>query len=174
MHVESAPVSGEMPIDAVDENDVPIGVVRREEVFRQRANFRVAHGLVFNSRGELLVQQLARSRPRHSGYWGSSVAAYVFAGESYRAAARRRLTQELDIHGVPIRYVGKTSMEDEGCHKFIGVFAAVHDGPFRFDPDHIETLEFLPLHVIHELHAAGSRPFTPTFLRVVSFYESTM
>src|SRR5438445_5929908 len=126
-------VSEEMVIDAVDQSDAPIGVIRRNEVFRQRANFRVAHDLVFNLRGELLVQQLASTRTRHPGYWGSSVAAYIFAGESYRGAAERRLAEELGIRDVPLNYFGTTSMEDEGSHKFIAVFSATHDGPFSFD-----------------------------------------
>lgn len=167
-------VTEEMTIDVVDQKDVPIGVIERDEVFKQRANFRVAHNLIFNSRGELLIQQLASSRIRHPGYWGSSVAAYIFAGESYESAAERRLGQELDLHGVRLNFVGKTSMKDEGCHKFIGVFMANHNGPFSFDPHHIASLEFLALPVVHELHAAGSRQFTPTFLQVLSFYESRM
>jgi isopentenyldiphosphate isomerase len=167
-------VSENMTIDVVDDNDIPIGVIERNEVFRQRANFRVAHNLVFNSRGELLIQRLATSRIRHPGYWGSSVAAYIFAGELYEDAAERRLSLELGVHGVPLNYVGKTSMEDEGCQKFIGVFAGNHNGPFSFDQDHISSLEFLARSVIHELHAAGSRLFTPTFLQVLSFYESRM
>lgn len=167
-------VGEEMLIDAVNQSDAPIGVIRRNEVFRKRVNFRVAHDLIFNSRGELLVQQLARTRLRHPGFWGSSVAAYVFAGESYQAAAERRLVEELGVRGVALNYVGKTSMEDEGCHKFIGVFSAIHNGPFTFARDHIETLEFLSMSQIHELRANGSREFTPTFLHVLRFYESRM
>jgi len=169
-----AGVSDEMLIDVVDQSDTPVGVIRRDEVFRQRANFRVSHDLVFNSRGDLLVQQLASNRARHPCYWGSSVAAYILAGESYQAAAERRLAEELGIQGALLKHVGKTSMVDEGCHKFISVFATIHDGPFDFDRDHIETLEFLPRRVIHELQASGSRSFTPTFLTVLSFYESRM
>ena len=167
-------VREQMLVDAVDQNDAPIGVIRRNEVFSQHANFRVAHDLIFNARGELLVQQLANTRTRHPGYWGSSVAAYLFAGESYQAAAERRLAEELGIHHVRPTYIGKIAMEDEGSHKFIGVFAAIHDGPFTFDKKHIERLEFLPRQVIHELQAAEARTFTPTFLRVLSFYENRM
>jgi isopentenyldiphosphate isomerase len=167
-------VSENMEIDAVDQSDVPIGRIPRSQVFRQRASFRVVHDLIFNSRGDLLVQQLASTRSRHPGYWGSSVAAYLFAGETYQAAAGRRLAEELGIHDVRLNYVGKTSMDDDGSHKFIAVFSATHEGPFSFDRSHIERLEFLPRQVIHELQAAGSREFTPTFLRVLGFYESRM
>ncbi len=167
-------VSEEMVIDVVDGNDDPIGVIPRSEVFERRASFRVAHDLIFNSSGELLVQQLASTRTRHPGYWGSSVAAYLFAGEPYREAAERRLIEELGIRNVRLNYLGKTSMVDESSRKFIAVFTAIYDGPFSLDRGHIERVEFLPLLVIHELHATGARIFTPTFLTVLSFYESKM
>ena len=163
-----------MVIDRVDQTDKPIGVIRRDEVFIKRASFRVAHDLVFNSHGELLIQQLASTRTRHPGYWGSSVAAYLFAGESYQAAAERRLAEELGVYNIPLRHIGKTSMVDDGSEKFIGVFAVTSDGPFRLDKSHIERVEFLPRSMIHELQASGDRAFTPTFLRVLSFYESKM
>jgi isopentenyl-diphosphate Delta-isomerase len=108
----------------------------------------------------------------HPSYWGSSVAAYIFAGESYREAAERRLREELGIRRVALEFVGKTSMVDQASRKFIAVFTGRYDGPFIFDRRHIATLEFLSLHAIHALHTTGSRKFTPTFLKVLSFYES--
>lgn len=65
-------------------------------------------------------------------------------------------------------------MVDEGSQKFIGVFAGTSDGPFHFDKNHIEKIEFLPRHVIHELQVSDARTCTPTFLRVLGFYESRM
>jgi len=163
-----------MLVDAVDPNDMPVGVVRRSQVFRQKASFRVVHILIFDSKGDLLLQQLSPSRPRHPGYWGSSVAAYVFAGESYEAAAQRRLREELRIREATLGRIGKTSMIDEGCLKFIAVFKTTQGGPFLFDRTHIESLEFVPIEEVHRLSASGARTFTPTFLRVLSFYESRM
>jgi isopentenyl-diphosphate delta-isomerase len=163
-----------MVIDVVDHADRPIGIIQRGMVFQEHASFRVAHTLVFNSHGELLIQQVASTRNRHPGYWGSSVAAYVFAGESYESAANRRLFEELGVRTVPLRYLGKTSMSDEGCFKFIAVFAGTSDGPFTFDHTHIEGLEFVSLSRLHELIETGSRRFTPTFLEVIRFYESKM
>lgn len=167
-------VSQEMLVDAVNGSDVPVGVIARAELFQKHANFRVAHDLIFNSSSELLIQKLARTRLRHPGYWGSSVAAYLFAGESYRHAAERRLAEELGIHNLNLEFIGKTSMEDDGCQKFIGVFTALYDGPFTADRQQIEELEFLPLRRISALRDSGARLFTPTFLKVLEFYESRM
>jgi hypothetical protein len=63
-------------------------------------------------------------------------------------------------------------MDDEGCQKFIGVFTANHDGPFDFDRNHLDAVEFLPINEIHRIQADGSRRFTPTFLRVLEFWET--
>ena len=51
-----AAVGEEMVIDRVDRDDQPIGLIRRNEVFNRQASFRVVHDLIFNSRGELLIQ----------------------------------------------------------------------------------------------------------------------
>jgi isopentenyl-diphosphate delta-isomerase len=167
-------VSQEMLVDAVNGNDVPVSVIARAELFQRHANFRVAHDLIFNSSGELLIQKLARTRLRHPGYWGSSVAAYLFAGESYRDAAERRLAQELGVQNVNLEFIGKISMIDDGCQKFIGIFVGLYDGPFTADREQIEELEFMPLQQIHALSDSGTRLFTPTFLKVLEFYESKM
>jgi isopentenyl-diphosphate delta-isomerase len=167
---ESMPtVNEDMLVDAVDHSDSPIGAVRRGEVFRLRVNFRVAHDLLFNSRGEMLIQQLAATRPRHPGYWGSSVAAYLFAGESYAHAAERRLREELGVQGVELVDRGRFSMLDQGCEKFIAVFTTTYDGPLNVDEHHINRVEFVSPAVIHEMIASGTRYFTPTFLRVIDF-----
>lgn len=165
-------VTEDMIIDQVDGSDRPIGVLRRAEVFRRHANFRVFHGLVFNSQGQLLIQQLAATRTRHPSCWGSSVAGYLFSGESYEAAARRRLPEELGITPVGLDYVGKTAMADDGCFKFIAVFKTVSDGPFNFDRGHISAVEFVAPSDIRRLQAEGSYRFTPTFLQVLAFYQN--
>jgi isopentenyldiphosphate isomerase len=164
-------VADNMMVQTVDDRDVPIGVGRRSELFRKRQNFRTVHELIFDSHGRLLIQQLSSNRARHAEYWGSSVAGYIFLGESYLAAAYRRLSEELGVRDVPLRYVGNTTMSDEGCQKFIAVFSAVYDGPFKYDSEHVKTIEFAPISLIRDQKASGSRKFTPTFIQVLNFFE---
>lgn len=165
-------VSENMILDQVNQADVPIGHVRREDVFAEHAGFRVAHVLVFNSQGELLLQRLALTRNRNPGAWGSSVACYLFASESYEAAARRRFSEELGVSAPQMNFLGKTQMMDDGSLKFISVFTAQSDGPFHIDHSHIDTVEFEPIARIQRMIDDGSRRFTPTFLRVFLYYQS--
>jgi hypothetical protein len=62
-------------------------------------------------------------------------------------------------------------MIDEGCFKFIGVFAGTYDGPFAFDHAEIASLEFVSISQLHEQIEKRLRKFTPTFLEVLKFYE---
>ena len=66
-------------------------------------------------------------RERHPERWGSSVAAYLYAGESYQEAAQRRLWEELGLEG-PLRRIGKTRMADERSLKFVELYTLL-DGP---------------------------------------------
>jgi isopentenyldiphosphate isomerase len=165
-------VSEDMVIDTVDDRDVPTGTIKRGEVLQSHANFRVVHIFLFNLHDDLLIQQLSTSRERHPGEWGSSVAGYLFAGESYAAAAQRRVLQELGIRQTGLRYYGKTSMSDAGCKKFISLFVGASEGPFRFDREIIAQLDFLPISAINTLRQRGERTFTPTFRHLLEFYQA--
>lgn len=148
-------------IDRVDEYDRPIGVVERGSVFEQRANFRVVHIFVFDTTGRLLLQRLGRKRERNPLRWGSSVAGYLHAGESYKAAARRRLREELDLEA-PLDPVGKTMMIDRGCRKFIMLYRTTVSAsePRIAEKEHIEEIRFWELREIEEWLARNSEAFT--------------
>jgi isopentenyldiphosphate isomerase len=167
-------VSRNMILDRVDQADAPVGVIRRRDVFSAHAGFRVAHILIFSSWGDLLLQKLSSRRDRNPGAWGSSVASYLFANESYEQAAYRRLDQELGVTGLALSFVGKTRMDDDGSLKFISVFSAVYDGPFELNRSQIARIEFQSVAAIRQRIVDGSRRFTPTFLHVFRFYLSTV
>jgi len=153
-----------MMIDVVDDQDRPIGQIHRSEVFDQNASFRVAHVWIFNRSGALLVQRLAAERDRHPLQWGSSVASYVPAGQSYKDAAKDRLAAELGIEDLSLSQLAKAVMVDNGCRKFISVFAATYDGPLRIDQSHISEVRFVDIHDL--ISMATSRSFTPTFVHI--------
>ena len=160
-----------MIIDRVDRRDHRVGTIRRAQVFQEKANFRVAHVFVFDSNGRLLLQQLGRNRERHSLYWGSSVAAYLFSEETYRQAALRRLKEEIGLVNLSMTSLGKTSMVDAGCKKFITLYVSKSDGPFFVDQHHIETVRFFGLDVIDSMMNRGRVKFTPTFRHLFEFFR---
>jgi 16S rRNA (adenine1518-N6/adenine1519-N6)-dimethyltransferase len=157
-------------LDVVDEQNKPIGVVRRRDLFRLRANFRTVHVLIFNSRGEVLLQRLAWTKDREPGRWGSSAAGYLHAGEDYQDAARRRLAEELGLTA-PLTEVGVTCLHDDAVAQFAGVFTATADSPRSAAPAHLAEIAFRPLDVIDEDMAAHPDDYTETLRHVLAFWR---
>jgi isopentenyl-diphosphate delta-isomerase len=150
-------------IDVVDTHDHEVGTVPRGAVLESGKNFRTAHIFVFDHMDRLLLQRLAPLRTRHPDRWGSSVAAYLFAGESYIGAARRRLREELEVED-PIQEVGKLEMLDERSLKFVTLFQAQSEHPRIGEPAEISALEFRSLEWIEEELGRNRELFTPTFV----------
>jgi 8-oxo-dGTP pyrophosphatase MutT (NUDIX family) len=157
-------------IDVVDEQNQPIGVVRRRDVFRLRANFRTVHVLIFNDRGGLLLHRLTWTRDREPGRWGSSAAGYLHAGEEYLAAARRKLAEELSLSS-PLAEVGVTCMHDEGTAQFAGVFTATADRPRSAAPARLAEVTFRPVAVVEQDMAAHPDDYTETLRHVLNFWR---
>jgi 16S rRNA (adenine1518-N6/adenine1519-N6)-dimethyltransferase len=162
--------SPNMLVDVVDAHDHPVRTIERQQVFQQQASFRVVHVFIFDSAGKLLLQQLSGRRQRFPLHWGSSVAGYLFAGESYEEAAQRRVDQELNIMVPSLDRLGKTTMDDDGATKFISLFKANCNGPFHPDPGHIQHIQWMALDDVQRAMANGTMAFTPTFLHIFNWY----
>lgn len=159
-------------LDAVDGEDCVVGSVRRGEVFRVGANFRVAHLFLLNNESEILLQRLAPTRTRYPLCWGSSVAAYVSAGESYHEAIERRTRQELGVSLNHMAILGRTSMADDKCQKFISLFSGSCTEQIDIDRNHIAEVRFFSIASILRGRKAEPWSFTPTFVHLLdSFHE---
>ena len=157
-------------IDVVDEQNQPIGVVRRRDVFRLGASFRTVHLLVFNGRGELLLQRLTWTRDGEPGRWSSSAAGYLHAGEGYPEAAQRRLAEELNVATVPAE-VGVTCLHDKAAAQFAGVFTATADRPRSTTPAHLAEISFRPVAAIEQDMTAHPDDYTETLRHVLDFWR---
>lgn len=82
----------------VDEANRPIGTADKATVHTSATPLHRGFSLfLFNSKGELLIQQRALTKKTWPGAWSNSVCGHPALGESVEAAARRRLSYELGI-----------------------------------------------------------------------------
>lgn len=158
-------------IDVVDEADRPVGVIRRGDVVDSGAGFRTVHVLVTNTQGHLLLQQLADGRQRNPARWGSSVAGYLFAGESYADAAARRMLEEIRC-SAPLTALGQIRMADRGATKFVHVFSASADAVEIGDPTHVKALRFWEPADIEAKLDVTPHAFTETFVEVFALFRA--
>lgn len=155
---------------SVDEMDNIIEVVNREDVLDKGYNFRVAHTLIFNPRGDLLMQSLPENA-RFPYTWGSSSATYVMEGEEYSDAAVRSLEKELGVHLSDLGEMHKICMQDQDSKKFIGFYVINYDGKTDRSISEARTAGYVPMNLLERMMVNDKEKFTPTFLHVWNNYK---
>jgi isopentenyl-diphosphate Delta-isomerase len=90
------PVS--MQVVLVDERDVALGSLGKQEAHLRGLLHRAFSVFVFNSRGEMLLQRRAASKYHSGGLWTNACCSHPAPGERVADAALRRLAEEMGIH----------------------------------------------------------------------------
>lgn len=151
--------------DVVDENDQVTGTATRAEVHAQRLVHRAVHVFVFNKRGDLLLQKRSLLKDLCPGVWDSSVAGHLDSGETYEAAARRELGEEMGISPETApEEIAKISPCPETGWEHVRLYRVRHDGSVRFPSAEVEAAMWFPLAEIEAWVAARPADFAPGFL----------
>jgi isopentenyl-diphosphate delta-isomerase len=112
----------------VDENDMETGTMEKLLVHQLGLLHRAFSVFIFNSKGELLLQQRADGKYHSAGLWTNTCCSHPRAGESIAQAIPRRLMEEMGIQCTThfaFSFVYKTSFangltEHEFDHVYIG------------------------------------------------------
>ena len=81
----------------VDESDAEVGVEEKYRAHVLGALHRAVSVFVFNSAGQLLLQQRARGKYHSGGLWSNTCCGHPEPGEETEAAARRRLFEDRGV-----------------------------------------------------------------------------
>ena len=115
----------------VDKNDKPVGVAEKMEAHQKGLLHRAFSVFIFNSKGEMLLQQRALDKYHSGGLWTNACCSHPNPGEETLAAAQRRLKEEMGFE-VQVEkvfdFMYKTEF-DNGLteHEFDHVFAGEYD-----------------------------------------------
>lgn len=148
--------------DIVDDQDRVIGQAPRSACHGNPALIhRVAHVLVFNSAGEILLQKRSSSKDVQPGRWDTSVGGHLDPGEDYRAGALREMAEELSIINQPLDFLYAYPHRNDFESENVASFWLCYDGSVEFDPMEIEEVAyFSPEQIAQKL---GSGFLTPNF-----------
>ena len=114
----------------VDASDQPVGVMEKMAAHRQARLHRAFSVFIFNSRGEMLLQQRASEKYHSAGLWTNACCSHPRPGEDTAAAAVRRLREELGFTTALeklLEFTYRTEYENgltefEFDHVFIGTY----------------------------------------------------
>lgn len=118
--------------DVVDAEDHVLRQASRRDVHQQGLLHRAVHILVFNRHRDCLLQKRSLLKDKQPGVWDSSAAGHLDAGESYEAAARRELREELGIEPSKLLEIGRLAPTAETGWEHVVLYAARHEGKVRF------------------------------------------
>lgn len=81
----------------VNELDEPVGSMPKTEVHLKGVLHRAFSVFLFNTRGEMLLQQRAIHKYHSAGLWSNTCCSHPRLGETVEQAVRRRLVEEMGI-----------------------------------------------------------------------------
>ena len=146
----------------VDETDRPVGVMEKMAAHRQALLHRAFSVFIFNSRGEMLLQQRAEEKYHSAGLWTNACCSHPRPGEDTQDAAVRRLREELGF-STPLEKLFSFTYRSEFENgltefEFDHVFIGVYDQDIFPNPDEVSDHRYMPLSVIEtELRSAPER-----------------
>jgi isopentenyl-diphosphate delta-isomerase len=114
----------------VDQEDKVIGTMEKMEAHQKGELHRAFSVLIFNSKGEMLLQKRSSQKYHSGGLWTNACCSHPAVGEKIEDAVHRRLQEEMGID-VPAqfsyKFIYKTNLdqnliEHEYDYVFIGTF----------------------------------------------------
>lgn len=99
----------------VDENDCQTGAMEKLQAHREGLLHRAFSVFVFDRQGRLLLQKRASGKYHSAGLWSNTACGHPRPGEDLRAAARRRLKEEMGFEcelAQQFRFTYRTELEN--------------------------------------------------------------
>ena len=158
-------------VQIVDEQNRESGTAPRNVMRSQRLLHRCTYIFVFNSQGELFVQQRTLTKDIYPGFLDLAAGGVIVAGESYDLGAQRELAEELGICGVPLTHHGVIYYEDKLSRVFGAIYSCVWDGPMQFQVEEVAGGNFYSIDQVCRMADEGAQ-ITPDSLAALSYLQN--
>ena len=103
---------------------------------------RVVHVLVFNGRGELLLQKRSMNKDVAPGKWDTSVGGHVNAGETIHEALRREMEEELGITTCDSQFLYTYIHSNPYESELVYAHSCISSDNISFNKDEIDEVRF--------------------------------
>lgn len=133
----------------VNENDEQLGLMEKMEAHQKALLHRAFSVFVFNTRGELMLQQRALDKYHSPGLWTNTCCSHQRSGESNLEAGKRRLQEEMGFDcslKELFSFVYKAPF-DNGLteHELDHVMVGQYDGDPVINPAEVASFKWMPM-----------------------------
>lgn len=151
----------------VNERDEPIGTMEKMEAHRKAVLHRAFSVFIFNSKGDMLLQQRALTKYHSGGLWTNACCSHPYPGEATADAASRRLREELGFT-VPLRKIFEFTYQstfENGLveHEYDHVFTGVYNAAIRPNPEEVQDYSYQSPEEITQALQSHPQKFTAWF-----------
>ncbi len=157
----------EQRVVLVNEKDEATGEMEKLEAHRQGVLHRAFSVFIFNSRGDMLLQQRAMDKYHSPGLWTNTCCSHPLPGEEVEQAAQRRLGEEMGFTA-PLNklfsFIYRADFSNGLIeHELDHVFAGIYDGPLKPDPSEVMDTAYHPPSRVTAMVASDPEIFTVWF-----------
>lgn len=148
----------------VNENDEQTGVIGKMEAHERGFLHRAFSIFIFNSRGELLLQQRALHKYHSGGLWTNTCCSHPQPGEDTVAAAHKRLKEEMGFTTKLEKifdFIYKADVDNELTEfELDHVFVGQYDGFVEYNTDEVMNCKYESMAMLER--AITEEPFDYT------------
>jgi isopentenyl-diphosphate delta-isomerase len=157
----------EQQVVLVNEKDEMTGVAGKMEAHQKGLLHRAFSVFVFNSNGEMLLQQRAFGKYHSGGLWTNACCSHPGPGERTGEAAKKRLQEEMGFD-IPVSkcfdFVYKSDFENGLTeYEFDHVYVGEYDGPVNYNKEEVMDFCFKPMDDIRNALKTQPQNYTTWF-----------
>ncbi|MFT3748936.1 MAG: isopentenyl-diphosphate Delta-isomerase [Agriterribacter sp.] len=152
----------------VNEKDEQVGTAEKMEAHYKALLHRAFSVFIFNTNGEMLLQQRALTKYHSAGLWTNACCSHPRPGEETINGAKRRLKEELGFTAEIKKAFDFTYSAgfDNGLteNEFDHVFTGIYDGPIEPNPGEVMAYSYKSMKEIKEELIANPQLYTAWFI----------
>lgn len=151
----------------VDQHDQEVGTCEKIEAHEKGLLHRAVSVFIFNSKGQLLVQQRDEEKYHSGSLWSNTACSHPLEGETNLHAAQRCLKNEVGIEAKltpAFSFIYKSTL-DNGLieHEFDHVFVGFSNAMPNLNPKEVMSVEWRSLESLNKEIGSDEMEFTPWF-----------
>ena len=160
----------------VDQDDQKLGLMEKQQAHVAGLLHRAFSVFVFNSKGELMIQQRAASKYHSPTLWTNTCCSHPRDNETYKQAAHRRLEEEMGFDcelEYKFNFIYKAHLENDLIeHELDHVFIGTFDEEPKLNPDEVMAYRWVELDDLKKDMEKNPQNYTAWFKIIFEHYVS--
>ena len=160
----------------VDQNDQKLGLMEKQQAHVAGLLHRAFSVFIFNSKGELMIQQRAASKYHSPTLWTNTCCSHPRDNETYEQAAHRRLEEEMGFDcelDYKFNFIYKAHLENDLIeHELDHVFIGTFDDEPKLNPDEVMAYRWVELDDLKKDMEKNPQNYTAWFKIIFEHYVS--